>query len=275
MSSREERFRELSVAWALGALDPAELEELERLAKDAGPETIRACRELELAASHLAIGVAPEQPPAEVKAHLMARVRSLRTTEPRPERSRTAGLAIRLAAALRLDAPGPALAAAATVIVLAVGLAWSVGVVDRGTAGHAAQIEDLSERLAEHQRLLEVLQARQTELVSLEGTESRQWLYGKLLWDPESQLALLQISNLPPSEDGTTYQLWVYPQEGDPESAGVFSIGASERDILLRVEELTTFERRSVGGFAVTLEPDGGGAEPRGTFMLVGRPSPP
>ena len=89
---------------------------------------------------------------------------------------------------------------------------------------------------------------------------------GKLLWEEGSKDALLMISNIPPLEEGKTYQFWVV-ENGEPHSMGTFLVG---RDGNKMIEINCMPEHGGEMEFYVTLEPEGGMPHPTGATYLVG-----
>ena len=50
----------------------------------------------------------------------------------------------------------------------------------------------------------------------------------------------VQVSNLPPAPGDRVYQLWVFPVEGDPESAGVFAVDQAGPHAFFRIDDVTS-----------------------------------
>jgi hypothetical protein len=82
-----------------------------------------------------------------------------------------------------------------------------------------------------------------------------------------SKLGVLLIaSNLPPAQQGKTYEMWVIPKGGAPRPAGLFQSegGGTAMHILSGPLDLAT-----LGAVAVTLEPEAGSAAPTTTPIIV------
>jgi anti-sigma-K factor RskA len=283
MSPREERFLELSTAWAVGALEAGEVEELRELVA-ADPAKLRVLRELEETALHLPLDSELVEPPSRVREEILERVRveaqvdvdaeplargaeaGVRDTEP-PARD----WASRVARALRLDRPKIALAATAALVALVAGLSFHTARLERDVETAKQRVVDLSDSLAERERLLEVLESARVELVALEGLDEFPRASGKILWDTERGVALLQLSHLPPLPPGEAYQFWVFPKEGEPASAGVFAVARPEDDFFFRLDGFPASARQAVRGFLVTREAEGGAAEPGELWYLGAR----
>lgn len=284
MSSHEGRFRELCEGWALHALSEEELVELRELLGEATPEMISTCRELEQAALHLAVGVEPATPPAAVKGRILAAVSPRRGASGTRSETAAAGShpegptgrdwAARLVASLGLDRPGAVLAFAAALLALAVGLGFHIVALNRSASYDQQRIVDLSEQLEEKERLLEVLQSREVEVVILDGLDLNPRGYGKILWDVENRVAVLQVANLPPVPQDASYQFWVYPKEGEPISSGTFAVRDPEHDTFFRLEGFTSIDKGLIRGFLITLETGDGAAQPGEAWYMGARLSP-
>lgn len=264
MNSLDHRFRELCDGWALHALDDEELVELRELLRDASPEMLGTCRELEHAALHLAAGVEPATPPAALKARVLAAVR-------RQKAAAGNDLAARLVARLGLDRPRIALALTAALLALAIGLGLRVAFLSRGAHDDRQRIVALSDRLEEKDRLLQVLQSKEVEVVMLQGLERNPQGYGKIIWDLENRVAVLQVANLPPVRDGAVYQLWVFPIDGEPISSGTFAVSDPARDTFFRLERFTTLDKAAIKGLLITFEAHGEASQPGDAWYLGAR----
>ena len=285
MSSLEGRFRELCDGWALHALSEEELAELRKLLGEATPEMISTCRELERAALHLAVGVEPATPPAAVKTRILAAVSPRReATGTRSEQVAVGGhprkgpmgkdWAARLLARLGLDRPRAVLAFSAALLVLAIGLGFHILALNRSASHDEQRIVDLSEQLAERERLLQVLKSREVEVVILDGLDLNPRGYGKIIWDVENRVAVLQVANLPPVSQNASYQFWVYPKEGEPISSGTFAVRDPERDTFFRLEGFTSIDKGLIRGFLITLEAEHGASQPGEAWYMGARLSP-
>ena len=172
---------------------------------------------------------------------------------------------------LGLDRPRAVLAFTAALLALAIGLGLRVAVLYRGASHDGQRIVDLAGRLEEKERLLQVLQSREVEVVILEGLDLNPRGYGKIIWDVENRVAVLQVANLPPVPRDASYQLWVFPKEGEPISSGTFAVRDPERDTFFRLDRFAAVERQSIMGILITLETEGGASEPSEARYLGAR----
>lgn len=263
MSAARTRFRDLCDGWALGTLTGRELEEFRELLAIAEPEMIQTCLELEMAAQHLAVSVEAVAPPPAARERLLRAVRT-------PSRSAERVSSVRDAGRRRPWHLATA-AVIAALSVVALSLVVSSLTSSRRAERLEVQLAELADKLSENERLLEVLHSKELEIVSLRSPMDEGRGHGKLLWDTQSQRALLQVTDLPPVPTGMEYQIWLYPETGGPLSVRSFLVVAPHREILLRVDHLTELEKGAIVGFGVTLEPAGETAQPTEPFFLVGR----
>jgi anti-sigma-K factor RskA len=260
-SDHSPRHDELLPAYALGALDSADLRELE--------EHMEGCRECrrqldlwERDLEALAESVPPVEPSAETKRRI------LRVAAGGEER-RTAARFPRW-----LTIP------AAALLLLAVwGIAGQAGLrreVERlaaerdRLARQAAALErEAAQARAEAQRMAEALQvvaSPGSRAIALAGLDPTPGASGRTYVNPEEGSALFYAFDLPRLAPDKTYQLW-FIAAGKPVSAGTFAV--DERGSgSVRVEDL----RRTgeIQAWAVTIEPRGGVPQPTGAMVLKG-----
>lgn len=188
-------IHELSAAYALDALDPAEEREFEQHLR-----TCEHCREdvasFEAAAAALAFGVESPEPPPALRGRILERVQSERAVVV-PFRRRRVSFGV-----------VSGLAAAAAVVAIGLGI-WAAS---------------LSNDLDETRAALDVLADPSARTIELQGAA------GRLVVAPEGEAALV-VRNLDPAPEGQTYEAWVI--EGKtPKPAGLFE-GDDTRDLVL------------------------------------------
>ena len=224
----------LSGAYALDALDPDE-----RAAFEAHYPSCDICAaevlEFREAAAVLAADAAVA-PPDDLKARVMAEVTQTRQLSPLS--NRVDDLAERRNT--RRWA-GRALAAAAAAVVLVVGL---VGLLRSGSDDYP-----------------EVVAADDAVFITLEGEAGAI----ETIWSPERDQVALRASSLAGAGPGQTYALWLLL--GDQVMpAGLFE--PDDDGILKAVLDLDAAE---VGGWGVSIEPEGGSPQPTGPVLFVGQ----
>jgi anti-sigma-K factor RskA len=88
---------------------------------------------------------------------------------------------------------------------------------------------------------------------------------GRVFVHPQRGVVLI-ASNLPPVPPGKTYEMWVIPRTGSPAPAGLFR---SEPDGTALHVLRGGLDLASTGAIAVTVEPEGGTAQPTSKPLIV------
>ena len=232
-----ETIQELIPAYALGATDPEE---------SAWVEThLRACArcrallaDYQLLADQLLYTVPYTPAPSHLQADLRRRI-----APPAPTRS-----------VFRLSwrqAPAFALALAAALLLLSNAYWWT--------------------RTTQLQRQL-TLQATAIPLIvsgqriRLTGDVPAPQAWGELHFQPQAQVAVLQVYRLPPLPPGKVYQLWLI-RNGQRDSGGLFRVDERGTGTLLVTSPKPLQEYDAVG---VTVEPEGGSSGPTSPRVIGG-----
>lgn len=245
-----------AAAYALGAMDDAELPAFERLlARE--PSLGAEVEQYRQVAGMLAYAAPPVQPPASLRTRVVSSVERVRPISA----GRPAGES---AVGHRWTSAVPWLAVAAS-------LAW-VFVATRNAGrereDHAATMvlnDSLQARLASLDSVVDVLLAPQVETVNMSATGAPP--RARMYWNPSTRQVVLAAYQLEPAESGRTYQLWGIPAGQAPVSLGTFNTDSSGgARVSFAVPAGVTI---SVG--AVTDEPAGGSPQPTTTPFLVGQ----
>jgi anti-sigma-K factor RskA len=133
----------------------------------------------------------------------------------------------------------------------------------------SAQIAALSERAQNYSRVASVLQADDTQMRMLNGTNDAPSAYGRVYVDPATGEGMLMVRGLPPLPAGRSYQLWVVGADGKRESAGLLTWTDRQGNgytLIQCPEKLARWQ-----SFGVTMEPAGGSPGPTGPRMLGGQ----
>jgi anti-sigma-K factor RskA len=157
---------------------------------------------------------------------------------------------------------------AAAALLLAAGSAlWAMNLRTE-LENQSAQIESLSERAQNYQRVTGVLQAADTQVRLLNGTPDAPAAIGRVYVDPQTGEGMLMVRGLPPLPAGKTYQLWVVGTDGQRESAGLLTWTDRQGNgyTLIQCPEKLARWR----WFRVTQEPAGGSNDPTGPRVLGG-----
>ncbi len=266
---RKDKYTQYIHAYALGALSNEEVERFEDHLRTGCPECAQEVTEMLAVTSLLSTSVEAQHPSPHVREKILATIAREKSYEP-VRKAVKPGLLDRVAAAFRQRGFG--LALGTTVAVLLLVIAFSVFVLSLLSTidEQKVQITALRDELTRKEELLSVLQARRVDMVIMNGLEISPQGYGKIIWDPERKVAILQISNLPIVPKDKDYQLWVI-RDKKPVSAGVFAI-TSEKDGFFKITPLVETDLKRINAFAVTLEPKGGVPQPTGKMYLLGTP---
>lgn len=241
--------------------------------------------------------VEPVDPPAGVKARLLAAVGGTATVAPatpEPETSRTVplrpaardtgldtgvgtGVGMGLGTGRRWALPlaaSLALLLAAFSAYQAVQLAGQRATIDQlshrleDIEARTPTVEAMRARLAEARERLQLITGRGVEICALRpmAAESRRANSRGILYvAPDHQHWYLTIEDLMPCRQGRSYQLWFVPAEGEPVSAGTFDVGDG-----VRVELSSDSMPAATRAIIVTMEPVGGSPQPTGPAVLHG-----
>jgi len=231
-------------SYALQALDPNEAQSVaEHLL------TCQECRQQLKAYSAVADGllfaVPPKTPPAQLRSSLEARIAAGRPVAAPPRRG------------FRFSIFQAALGAA-VVVLLAV------------TAYLAYQVNDLKQQ---QQALLQLLQQNQTSLalisqlgVSVIPLQTNQ-VAGNIVISPDGQNGVLFVHGLSPLDPNHTYQVWLIPASGSPQSAGVFQVPQNQSTSYLSIRSPVPIQDFS--NIGITVEPSGGSQAPTTEPILL------
>lgn len=255
-------YRELAGAYALGILSADERRDVE--AHLAGcPECRREVRDAEAVAEVLGQAVVPQDPPAALRDRIMAATRSEVAPSSQPPR------------AVSRASLAPWLLAAASFTGVALGLyAWTLHARLQETeaalraaqsrlAAIESQVAGLRRATEETGRAADVLSAPDVVRVAMAGQAEAPKASGHAFWS-RSRGLVLAGSNLPALPRGRVYQLWVVTGTAK-ESAGLV-----RPDSTGRISAVATVTAQQPTAIALTIEPDGGVAQPTGAMYLVG-----
>lgn len=296
-----EDYKELLALEAVGALT---VEASRSLA--AHLETCVECRAelaaLRDAAAALAYTIAPVAPHTELRAHVLERVRALKTIDSSDAatdvmdmgdvdapRSGTSKSDSRLSSsdeygAWHMLAARPPLmfgtiAAALVIAALTVTsvVLWNRNRELRGDVSALAANADMArqelekdqQELARAREVEQILTAPDAPVTVLAGTNEAPQARARLVYDKRTGSAVFSAANLPHAPAGKEYQLW-YIADGKPLPGGVFNTDASGRAFL---RDRVPVAGRNASIFAVTLEPTGGLPAPTGAKFLLGSAS--
>ncbi len=276
MTAHEE-YRDDLPLYAVGALTSEEAERIKRHLAECP-----ACREelqaFEEAASHIAMAVEPQAPPARLKQQLLARLESEPPVPalPMTESPLPARTPVRSREAVREQRTrgawfwAPAFATACLAIV-SLGL-WRE---DRALFRELREQERLTAEMQTNAQVLERARALIGTLtdanalhVTLAAAGAKPQPEAKAVYSPQQHSLVLLAGNLNPLPAHKTYELWLLPASGaQPVPAGTFEPDARGSATLV----LSQFaDGAAAKGFAVTIENEPGAATPTMPIILSG-----
>lgn len=260
-----DRLADLSEGYALGALDAAEMVEVEQHGQGCADCRERLDREVELAAL-LALAAPVHDPPPSLRRSLIVAARGKLTAES----PRRAFRRQRFPASIGVAWGAASVATLAAVV--SIGWALNVqGQLPVRAAGRVAAIpaapvtnpDDYGMGGAGVGFALE--RAEVKRLVGSDAApDARGWMYV----DPADQNALLVAYRLPPLPPGRAYQLWLVGRDQQRFSGGLFKVDA-EGYGWLKVRAPEAFGQ--VARVGVTIEPVTGSDGPTGARVLGGQ----
>lgn len=124
----------------------------------------------------------------------------------------------------------------------------------------------LQEQLEGEQEVVDLVLASNTHTVSLAGTETQPEAVGQLVLNPDSHVALLIVSDLPPLSEGLVYQVLLIRDNGH-DTADTFLVDSEGENILVVHSAAPLSDFTAVG---VSVEPDGGSPQRTGDIVILG-----
>ena len=239
--------QELAAAYALGALSPEETRRFEAFLAGS-PEAQREVAEYRDVAAMLALSGPEAAPGEDLRERGLARVSRPKSAELRP--ARRSGLL------------GGALAAS---LLLAAGLGARLASVGNEVAQLRENLAAASSQLASREATLDAIFEPGVQMFQL--TASGDPDPGiQLFWDRARNQAIVNGFRLRQVPEGRAYQLW-FIRDGKPVPSVTFKPQANGN---ARVERVAVPPDGDVSAAAVTVEPEGGSAQPTSPILLVG-----
>ncbi|MGH8612020.1 MAG: anti-sigma factor domain-containing protein [Gammaproteobacteria bacterium] len=278
-----EPFAEWLALYALGALDGDELTRLE-VHLSGGCRTCEdRLYELSAVAATLPYTLPRVPLRSEIRAGVMKRVTTDAVQRGAARRWPTAATAKRTAWLKRPSVRdrgrvwpwvGSALAAG-----LAGLLGWNLYLAQLGLTEQQAMIDELTDHgrklaadlagreaeLAQAHLLRDIVWSKDARVVALAGTGAAARAEGLIVWSAGKKHGSFVVHFLPMLPPEKQYQLWVIAG-GKTFPGGVFSVDEVGHDALV-----AQVEPERPDGFAITVEPAGGGSVPTGPVMMTNR----
>lgn len=263
--TEHEKIREELALYAVGALTPEEMTELE-LHLTGCPRCREELRSLHAAAAQIALAVEPVPPPSALREQWLARVES-QPVEPIADQAGTSQRGLRLPPTRGLLFWVPAFAA----LLLAV-----AGIALRNQNRNLSQQNhDLAVSLAANRKslersteLLNALTAPDAQRVTLVTSGTKVQPEARAVYSPRVGSLVLLADHLNILPEHKTYELWLLPANGSkPVPAGTFKPDQRGGAVLLLSQFGDGIEAK---GFAVTMENEPGSSTPTMPILMSG-----
>ena len=242
-------WQEYAAPYALGALTAEDRAAFE--AHLAGCDACRAeVRSFTEGAGLLAYGAPAAEPPATLRARVVAEARLVRPIVPQRRGAPVAWLA----------------AAAGLLLALGAGVeAWRLSGRVRGLEVSLAHIDSV--RVAAESALV-ALTGPEVHVVSLAGTDRPPT--ARVFWNHAKRQFIVLAFDLPAAPPGRTYQLWAIANGRAPMSMGTFNTNAQGRVYTVLPVDAQITSLGFVENCGLTEEPAGGSPQPTETPRLLG-----
>lgn len=129
----------------------------------------------------------------------------------------------------------------------------------------SANANQTAQELARTRADRELLAAPEAHTATLAGTKMAARARARLTFDERTGRAMLMAADLPPAPAGKAYQLWFIAEGKPPMPGSVFQTDASGH---AEMHDIVPPEGRRAAVYAVTLEPAGGVSVPTGEMYL-------
>jgi anti-sigma-K factor RskA len=250
----QDPIRDLAPGYALGALTPEETRAFEA-ALAQRPDLQREVAEYRetgaLLAQQSAIAPSPE-----LRARLRDRVWAgspdiAPAAGPRPGRKPFAPVATAMALV--------------AMVLLSVGLTLKVRVLSDAVRSRDSLIAEGALRLEAREATLNAILEPEVQLTTLTAVGTAPVV--QIFYNKATRKVIVHAFRLAPASAGRVYQLWLMPKSGNPIASRTFN---TEADGHALVESVNVPEGEIIAGFAVSIEPEGGSAQPTSTPILYG-----
>jgi anti-sigma-K factor RskA len=241
MENQCQHIEELLAAYALDALEIDE-----KLQVETHLDTCVSCQRVLSDYQAVSHGLMAAQPPVQPPAHVRARLLSHTVSQPEElgwvERWRSL-----------FPKLGPIVALVAVLILVVFNLNLL-----RNTNQILETQKNLSEQNRAYQTAFALLTYPDSEVVVIDDGE----IYGTLVYDPDGQVAVLNVWGLEALTADQAYQVWLIEPDETRISGGVFQSSDSAEYVSFVIESPNSLE--SFVGLGVTIEPEGGSPGPTG-----------
>jgi anti-sigma-K factor RskA len=233
-----DEMNELYELYVLGVLEPEETASIEEHVRDQCEYCVGHIAEASLVAASLSNLAELQKPPSRLRQRIIASVK--------PEQTKNRGW---------LWAVAVLSAACVALVALAIGSASSIRI-------YREQISELTAERGQLREAVEILSRSETRTVQFGRADNQ--AHGRVFVNRNRGLVFVG-SQLPQLAANRTFQLWLIPAAGAPQSAGIFRPNPAGDFVNVRTTPIDT----GVQAVAVSVEPSGGSPAPTTTPILV------
>lgn len=235
----------LLAAYALDALDPDEREQVE-----AHLETCDSCQqtlaEYRAVSDELLLAVKPVDPPARLRAQLLARTAQ---EEKQPVK------------ASRWRIPNWGWVSMVGTAVLLILLVFNISLMRRTN-----QLLSFQDSLVQQNQAYQTAFALMSYPTSQVAVIDDGTVYGTIIYDPQGRVAVMNVWGLGALSEDQVYQIWLIQPDDLRVSGGVFDGSDDVAYVSVVIESPQTFN--SFEGIGITIEPEGGSPGPTGPRIV-------
>lgn len=269
-----EEYKDMLAAQALGALEVAEVSDLETHLQGCSEcrSELSSWEETAASLAFASLEERPLKPSPELRAHILEALRA----EPRFQGAKKTDDAQRQQSSSVVPLQPRVRPATYTWGAIAAGLImlgllaslfvlWNQNREARQELARLSeQVRDAQQQLIQQREAIEIVSTPGTKMMELTGTKVMPQAHAMLAYDKNGR-AILMAKGLPPAPAGKAYQLW-FIAGGQPMPGKVFTTDASGSGSL---KDQIPLEARNSAVFAITLEPESGVKSPTGEMYLI------
>lgn len=261
MSHHKDKYQEELTLYSLGLLKGYELRILEEHLGTGCEICLQALRENEMVLSSLPYSLDNSPLPPELENKIFTKIEEQESTHAVSEKTGSVKTSFWKSISPMWLNVGSAVAVGLLLILFVNNLSLRNEIADQNRS-----LESLQASLEKDTGMMDFMLDPNVETVQLAGAMANVEASGKLMWDKDTQGALLLVSEIPALKQGMEYQVWCV-EKGKPVSLGTFTVNKKGQSMM----EIDSMPRPSKDmQVLVTLEPEGGMPHPTGATYLVG-----
>ena len=146
------------------------------------------------------------------------------------------------------------------------GLADRVAGLTDANIDYAAEMINIQTRLEELQKVTDLFSSPGTSTVIIGGTPGQEQAVGQILYNPDSDVAVMTVADLPQLAEGEVYQVLLI-RGAEHDTAETFQVDPAGEGVML---VHAPFPFNTFDTIAVSIEPVGGSPQRTGEIVLLG-----